>query len=489
MMISWLLLIFHAAVCSSLAVTASAAMPNAVSNPPVANPAASFVTPHAVSTDHHHALVLCTQGLEDVASEFLVRNQLVTGPIEVLSQPRVALGEAAIGKLLVRIRPDQYALARLQQAPVVQAVLAFVAAADNLAPSGSWTDDGDGGAASVPEGVLSQVASLVGSSEHWKNAIELLESSGVEDVQSFRASCAVSGRTHEGAWGCDDAMRAMGGGVLASTSARVPAWGVDLYRYDVELFGVLCDGCFACGLLLGGEWRTTANPKRRQFGLAPFCEGTGRPHLSGSSAPWWMPRLRPSTAMLLLLLAGVRAGETVLDPFGGSGTIAIEAAIHLPNVQAITADIHRPTASFAIRNIELARGSGLAAGSEVVARDWDATNLSAVESASIDRVVADLPFGHRCRWDVETQLPAFLSELRRVLKRGTGRAVLLLPGYQRVAKLLGGEGGEGAEGEEGAEGVKGAAALRGLLLEEKRRVGVGGFGCWALTLSVSDSEV
>ena len=71
-----------------------------------------------------------------------------------------------------------------------------------------------------------------------------------------------------------------------------------------------------------------------------------------------------------------------------------------------------------------------------------------------------------------------------MLKPGAGRAVLLMPGYQRVAKLVDGEGG--AEDEEGpCDGPEGEeAALRGLRLEEKRRVGVGGFGCWALTLSV-----
>ena len=131
-MIAWLLLVFYAAVCSALALPASTAVPNVFSNP-----AASIARPHAVSSAHHHVLILCTQGLEDVASEFLIRNSLVTGPIEVLSQPRVALGEAAIGKLLVRVDPDQDALLRLQQAPVVQAVLAFVAAADNL--SGALT--------------------------------------------------------------------------------------------------------------------------------------------------------------------------------------------------------------------------------------------------------------------------------------------------------------------------------------------------------------
>ena len=302
--------------------------------------------PVAPTVQGYHLLVLVTQGLEDVASEFLTANHLVAEPVQVLSQPPVALGEAAVGKLLVSVpAPDPEVLLRLQHAPVVQAVLAFVAAADGLATSGSWNEDGGVGAAAVPNGALAEMADLVGSSPHWEHAVDLLAASGVRDVKSFRASCACSGRKLEG-FGSDDAMRAMGGGVV--TGGASPAWSVDLYGYEVELQGLLCDGHYACGLLLGGEWRATESVRRRKFSIAPFCEAVGRPYLEHSSSPWYMPRLRPSTALLLLLLAKLRPGEVLLDPFGGSGTVVIEAAVHLCNVTAITADNHRPTASAAI---------------------------------------------------------------------------------------------------------------------------------------------
>ena len=71
-----------------------------------------------------------------------------------------------------------------------------------------------------------------------------------------------------------------------------------------------------------------------------------------------------------------------------------------------------------------------------------------------------------CRWDVALELPLFLSELAHVLRPG-GRAVLLMAGYNRVASIL-----SPAEG--GGEA--------GLALVARRRVNVGGFGCWALTL-------
>eukprot|EP00441_Pelagodinium_beii_P009198 CAMPEP_0197681492 /NCGR_PEP_ID=MMETSP1338-20131121/95035_1 /TAXON_ID=43686 ORGANISM="Pelagodinium beii, Strain RCC1491" /NCGR_SAMPLE_ID=MMETSP1338 /ASSEMBLY_ACC=CAM_ASM_000754 /LENGTH=65 /DNA_ID=CAMNT_0043262841 /DNA_START=59 /DNA_END=252 /DNA_ORIENTATION=- len=61
----------------------------------------------------------------------------------------------------------------------------------------------------------------------------------------------------------------------------------------------------------------------------------------GDHQPWFMPRLRPSTSMLLLLLSGLEPGETILDPFGGCGTIAIEAAVHFKDVRSISSDNHK----------------------------------------------------------------------------------------------------------------------------------------------------
>ena len=90
--------------------------------------AAALLSPAAPrASSKHTVVVLVTQGMEDVAANYLTERGLADTDTEILSQPWVALGEAAVGRLLVHVPPCPKALARLQQAPVVQACLAFIA--------------------------------------------------------------------------------------------------------------------------------------------------------------------------------------------------------------------------------------------------------------------------------------------------------------------------------------------------------------------------
>ena len=239
-------------------------------------------------------LVLVTAGLEDVAIDHLVQHRLAArDAVALLPQPTVALGEAAVGRGLVRLNGAQAAettaavLQQIQRAPVVQAVLALVAATSVTSCDGGWAERGDGSI--EPTGALAEIASAVGESTHWEQAIALLDASGTRHVRRFRASCAASGRRLAAGFGSEDVMRAMGGGALSAQGR--PAWSVSLYAYDVELFGVLLDGAFACGLLLGGEWRRPEQrAERRHFGVVPFCDGAGRAHL-GPHRPWYLPQV------------------------------------------------------------------------------------------------------------------------------------------------------------------------------------------------------
>lgn len=426
-----------------------------------------IIDPFPESEDHL-ALVLVTRGLEDLAMSYLVQQQIVPSMAHLTLLPRPdnpALGAASVDKLIVRLGSDDCGemklrenLRRLQEAPVVQAVLAFVVAASGLETRGGWEERDDAGleaaqkdgAAAVnpedrwamlrcnykviPTGVLDQLAHLVGSTTRWPMAEKLLKAAGAEKVRRFRASCVTGGSKDTG-FGCTDAMRAIGGGALSAHSfGNDPRWKVDLQRYDVELYGFVFHDTFACGLLLGGQWRRNSNEDKYSFSSVPYGERASRLYTVGDHQPWFMPRLRQSTAFLLLILADLQPGEKLLDPMGGCGTTAIEAAVHFEGVCAITSDKNPVVTSAAIKNCILARPH-FAEGSSVKAEDWDACNLAKIEDGSIDKVITDMPFGNKCRWDIAASLPAMLGEVARVLRQG-GRAVLLMKGYRRLEALL-----------------------------------------------------
>lgn len=133
----------------------------------------------------------------------------------------------------------------------------------------------------------------------------------------------------------------------------------------------------------------------------------------------------PVVAAVMLRLAKVEQGQTVLDPFCGAGTLLVEAlrgeAGHL-----LGADHDARWIRAAQRNLTLT-ADRLA---ETVPRPitmWrgDARRLPLAD-ASVDRVVANLPFGKRVgshRRNLALY-PEVLRELARVLTR-KGRAILL----------------------------------------------------------------
>lgn len=278
---------------------------------------------------------------------------------------------------------------------------------------------------------------------------------------------------------------ALGGGVMQSRG-----WGVDLYNYDAEVYGFLWDGRLTCGLLLGGEWRSNRRRSGYKFSVAPFCEARARPYNvraspsdgndggpeesgGGATPPWYMPKLRPSTALLLLLLSGVEDGDVVLDPMGGSGTVAIEAAYRF-DVDATSSDNDRETTSAAVQAVVEARPHLVG---RCVVRDLDATKLAPstennhedgggggpIPRSSVDRIVADTPFGQRCRWDIRRELPLVLESIGHVLNPSGGRAVLLMKGYRRLEGL-----------------VTDQTRLR---IVERREVNIGGYLCYAFVLA------
>ena len=114
--------------------------------------------------------------------------------------------------------------------------------------------------------------------------------------------------------------------------------------------------------------------------------------------------LRPEVAHILLLAAGIRAKNTLLDPFAGSGAIVQEAKRGFGVSTVLAFDTH-PLQSFIVAG--------------------DATRLGAVGDASVDRIVTDPPWGAYQEYTVADLYAAFLNEARRVLKPGGVMVVLL----------------------------------------------------------------
>ncbi|CAE8627196.1 unnamed protein product [Polarella glacialis] len=384
-------------------------------------------------------LLLVCQGLEDVCCAAL---QEADGSCRLKVLPAGGIdGEASCGKILLATC-ERDGVSRLLdlacQAPGVQSAFALLAAVEKLPPSLAG---------------LVELAVALEASPRWPAAVGLWQSARARwlgcSVQAeeerreeygtefrlrrllaaaagsrkkkaplrFRGSAVRDGQ-HE--FDTSEVMGRLGG-----AAKRRMGWQVSLTKYDTELFAVVSHDVAVVGLPLFPEWRGKASGlsdrPERFFVLPREVRPYLRPDVHINCGRM---RLRPSTCHLLLRLAGIKAGDKVLDPMGGVGTIAIEAAVHWPGVSARTSDISMDATKAAELNAAAARPC-LASGSSLSVAQEDARCLQ-LEAGSMDAVVTDVPFGNRNRlvW-VNGLLPAFTAELARVLRPG-GRAVMLM---------------------------------------------------------------
>ena len=123
--------------------------------------------------------------------------------------------------------------------------------------------------------------------------------------------------------------------------------------------------------------------------------------------------LRPELAHILLLAAGVRAKDTVLDMFAGYGSIPFEAVRGFGCKQVIAVDNQKLPNRHENPSIKWYKA--------------DACNLDFQVDNSVDRIVTDPPWGDYEKsnaTELKELYEQFIREVHRVLKQG-GVAVIL----------------------------------------------------------------
>ncbi len=216
-----------------------------------------------------------------------------------------------------------------------------------------------------------------------------LRARGVElcDVPSFRVT-AQRGGEHE--YRSPEIASYLGAGVVQRYG-----WPVDLEGYDIEVKAHLSDDWLVVGVSL------TDYSLHRRDRLR-----------SGHAA------LKASVAHCLIRIAAPQAGELLLDPMCGSGTIPIEAALSWENLRVVGGDVDPEALARAQDNVAYTQA-------RVTLVRWDARRLP-LPSATVDVIVSNFPWGRRSGSHRANRAlyPPVLKEVARVLRPG-GRAVVL----------------------------------------------------------------
>ncbi len=132
--------------------------------------------------------------------------------------------------------------------------------------------------------------------------------------------------------------------------------------------------------------------------------------------------LKPTVAHAMIGMAG---GRSLVDPFCGSGTIAIEAT--QAGITSYGGDINQDTLVGALEN-------NRATDKQISFLHWDAQQLP-LSDASIDCVVSNLPWGRQVQVDtaLATLYQQAFAEMQRIVVPG-GKIVLLTTFPELIGK-------------------------------------------------------
>lgn len=123
--------------------------------------------------------------------------------------------------------------------------------------------------------------------------------------------------------------------------------------------------------------------------------------------------VRTSTAYAMLRLANIKAGQTLLDPFAGGGTIPLEAAsLYGANIKIIAGDSDQEALLKAKNNAESADLSRF-----ISFYHMDARELEETLTEKVDCIVANLPYGFKTgvNANIRTLYTDFLNSAARIL--------------------------------------------------------------------------
>lgn len=236
-----------------------------------------------------------------------------------------------------------------------------------------------------------------------RNALAALEVPEMDDAKTFRVTGRRSG---------DHRFTSIDVQHVAGQSL-VDRYGtaVDLEDYDVD---VRCD---VIGVRCEISVQSTRASLHRQRFERPFD------HPAGTKAP---------LAYALLRLADPPSGGTLLDPFCGGGTIAIEAAQAWPELTIVAGDVDPSFLDGARKNAGAADVSD-----RIEFRELDARGLAQAVHDPVHRIVTNPPYGIRMGKTgyLKGLYSGFLNGAAQVLAPD-GRVVVMTPRAETLRRAL-----------------------------------------------------